>query len=485
MTPATQAWMRATALGGIAGTMRMTMFEFYQRTAANFDGIFGNAEVKLWWNREPPNSPDGFISVWRRALDDAGVSVVLRSPIERLDAVGAGAKRIRLVTADGLTFDADSVLLAVPPPRLHEVLKASSTAVAEGFGLAQHQLEGYFADSKYAHLGVTYIFNRELPNSVPLGGNNVRRGWHAILVEHPQYRRFLRPPAACAVTAVVSSVALDTPFLHHRLGTLAASHSWDEVARIMWDDEMLQDPTLPDYDDFEIMGITNATQIVDRGPLPIVAEGIEAHVLLATNAHGQAPFFTASLEAAIQAGNLAAVKVDSETELLPMGGAMGDRRGPLPWVAADRSGCTPQREHGDGIELCSELPASAAQAWTALVDVEQWPSWRGLVTAARGVFDPGSVWSIQLRANRTMSPVLTSFLPPDRVLCFEQTFGTEVLLHLSHWFVIEPVDDGHSVLRQRFLSSGALVWPLWRWPLRPGMVQFQELGDDLARHLLA
>jgi hypothetical protein len=184
---------------------------------------------------------------------------------------------------------------------------------------------GYLAESTYEHLGITWFFDRPLPRELPLGGYNVRSGWHPILVPHGQYAPWLRPPA---VDVVVGSVAVDTSFRHPRTGRRASDHSWEEVARLLWEDECLADPALPLPIDVEIMGLSSATQIVRRGPLPPAMKGRD--VFLATNLHGRAPYFTASLEAAIQAGSLAAARFHRGVEPLPM----RPRAGTLPWTPA-------------------------------------------------------------------------------------------------------------------------------------------------------
>src|SRR4029079_19245265 len=98
------------------------------------------------------------------------------------------------------------------------------------------------SESLYEHLGLVWMFDKPLANDLPLGGHNVRRGWHPIRVQHSQYKENLAPPA---VTTVVGSVAVDTDFKHWRLGTRAAEHSAEALARIIWEDERLVDPSLP------------------------------------------------------------------------------------------------------------------------------------------------------------------------------------------------------------------------------------------------
>lgn len=49
-----------------------------------------------------------------------------------------------------------------------------------------------------------------------------------------------------------------------------------------------------------LYGLSNATQIVRHGPLRIKSSGAEVYV--ATSLNGKAPYFTASLESAIQGG---------------------------------------------------------------------------------------------------------------------------------------------------------------------------------------
>jgi hypothetical protein len=130
------------------------------------------------------------------------------------------------------------------------------------------------------------------------------------------------------VSVVVGSVALDTGFRHQRLGTVPSGYSPEELADIIWDDERRLDPSLPEPIDVETMGESSVTQIVGRGPLPPAMNG--ANVFLATNMHGRAPYFTASIESAIQAGALAAEAFDPDVEKLSMA---PPRK--LPWGESD------------------------------------------------------------------------------------------------------------------------------------------------------
>ena len=326
LSEACQVWMRATALGGIAGTLRMTMWEFFHRVGSNVWEIVRGERGALYWNTQPPNTPGGFVTLWREALRALGVTIHTRASVSAL-ATRVGSRGVTLATARG-RHEADAVFLAVPPPALAGLLGESEDDVAEGFGLPRRALEGYLRESVYSHVGLSWFFDRPLPNDLPLGGHNVRRGWHPILVQHDQYSAQLRPPAR---SVVVGSLAVDTAFRHHRLGTEAREHSPEALAAILWEDERRVDPTLPEPIDVVITGSTSATQIVRRGPLPMAMAC--ADVFLATNLHGQAPYFTASLEAAIQAGAIAAGAYDPGVERLPMGAANC-----LPWGPADAAG---------------------------------------------------------------------------------------------------------------------------------------------------
>jgi hypothetical protein len=319
-----QAWMRATALGGVAGTLRMTMWELFHRLGSNVSEVFRGARGPLYWNQRPPNTPGGFVQQWRDALLAEDVGVHTGAGATRLDP-GPSPGSVRLTLESGAEHVAEAIFLAIPPPALGALLAASPDTIAQGFGLSRPQLGQYLRESVYEHVGISYFFDQELPVDLPLGGHNVRRGWHPILVQHGQYREQLRPPARSVVTG---SVAVDTRFEHHRLGTLASAHTLPELAEIIWDDERRVDPSLPAPIDIEITGVSSATQVVQRGPLPLSMD--RAPVFLATNMHGQAPYFTASLESAIQAGAIAARAFDPRVERLPMGDTDRQR---LPWDA--------------------------------------------------------------------------------------------------------------------------------------------------------
>ena len=307
-----QAWIRATALGAVTGTLRMTVWELLYRFRRNLDSVFLGADRVLFWNKQPPNAPEGFVSIWHRALAQWGVEISVNACVSGLEQ---GLDCVIIKTADGARHDAGAVFLAVPPPALSSVLAGSSNGIATGFGHSRESLAILLRDSVYQHLGVAWFFDRPLPNELPLGGHNVRKGWYPILIQHSQYAPYLRAPA---VTAVFGSVSLATDFVHPVHGTKARDHTPEELGCILWEDERRADPTLPEPIGVRVLGISSATQIVHHGALPVRAASSEVYI--ATSLNGQAPYFTASLESAIQAGAAAAAAFDPSIERLPVGG---------------------------------------------------------------------------------------------------------------------------------------------------------------------
>jgi len=300
-----RAWMRATALGGVSGTLDMTMWELFHRLGSNLRSVFLRESGVLHWNAQPPNSPEGFVTAWRRALDRAGVEARTGTAVAGL----SGTIDIETVGGGKETFGA--VFLAIPPRAMARVL-AGSPGIAGSFGRPPDAVQTVLRESAYQHYGLSWTFDRDFPRDLPLGGNNVRRGWHPILVQYSQYRQYLRPPA---VTSVTASLSLDAGFLHPRLGTRARDHAPEDLARILWEDERLVDPKLPEPASTHLYGLSTAAQIVRHGPLPIKSNCAEVYI--ATSLNGQAPYFTASLESAIQAGNAASIAFDPKVERLP------------------------------------------------------------------------------------------------------------------------------------------------------------------------
>ena len=312
LTEPCQAWLRATALGGIAGTLRMTLWELLHRLRSNLGSVFGNKASVLYWNKQPPNTCGGFVTLWHQALERLGVEVRLGAPVSGLEQE---RHRVVIKTADGDRRCAEAVFLAVPPPALRDLFAQSSHRIASGFGHSRQHLDVVLSESVYQHLGLAWFFDRPIQRELPLGGHNVRRGWHPILVQHSQYRSYLGAPA---VTAVVGSVSLATDFVHPVHHTTTRDHSPEELLRIIWEDERRADPTLPVPIDARALGISSATQIVHHGALPVRAAGSEVYI--ATNLNGRSPYFTSSLESAIQAGAAAAAAFDPGIERLPVGG---------------------------------------------------------------------------------------------------------------------------------------------------------------------
>jgi len=460
-----RGWMRATALGGIAGTLRMTIWELGYRIRSNVDAILAGAKGPLHWNARPPNGPGGFVTAWTDALVAAGVELRLGEAVRRVDPKPSGG--VRVETKRGVDH-VQVALLALPPPGLARVMNDSSERLPLAFGLSRGAMAEYLRVSRYEHLGITWLFDQPFASDLPLGGHNVREGWHPILVQHDQYAGHL-PEGA--VTAVVCSVAVDTALRHPRLGTLASDHSLEELASILWEDERRRDPSLPEPLSHHIHGLSSATQITGVGPLPMRGAGTD--VLLATNLHGLAPYFTASLEAAVQAGAIAAQAVEPHIQRLPMGSSR------TPWTSA-----APVRK----LELETELPCSAEQAWALFADTPGWSRWSRYVLALRGELSPGQRWTVSVqgaedRRPTTLRPRLLS-VDPGRSLLFATTIGGPAWLRMEHGFVFEPRGPGRCVLRQPFAVSGRLSKPLW-WKIRPTLAEFEAVGTDLAAYLAA
>lgn len=133
------------------------------------------------------------------------------------------------------------------------------------------------------------------------------------------------------------------------------------------------------------------------------------------------------------------------------------------------------------LELTTALAAPAATAWSVLVDTSGWSAWGRFATRATGRLEPGCRWEVELEGERTMRPVFLS-LEPGRRLLFETRFAGGLLGRIQHAFVIEPSGPGTSQLRQVFEARGPLSVVAWR-QVHAGMVQFDALGDDLARAL--
>ena len=184
-----RAWMRATALGGIAGTLRMTVYEFYERIGCNLKGIFTKKETTLYvvtrpfthptlelkhcvtgvpctsfptvhprsisyadtctpmtshcathgryWNTRPPNTvlpTAGFVTLWARALEDCGVQTCLGVPVARIQVpqthgqgmgVTDSANVVAVETSANTTVAVNAILLAVPPPVRNTMINIS------------------------------------------------------------------------------------------------------------------------------------------------------------------------------------------------------------------------------------------------------------------------------------------------------------------------------------------------------------------------
>jgi len=140
------------------------------------------------------------------------------------------------------------------------------------------------------------------------------------------------------------------------------------------------------------------------------------------------------------------------------------------------------------VELTTALPASQQAAWEVLTDTDAWPSWGGLVTSAEGALEPGAAWRMRLRPRhpggppRLMTPTLVSLEPPRRIT-FETRIAGGWAVRIRHTFELERSGPDACLLRQTFEVTGPLVAPLWP-PVRRGVVQFEELGEDLARRLV-
>ncbi len=306
-------WLRATALGGVTGTLRMTVWELFHRVRYNLSSLFTSGPDTLYWNAQPPNAPTGFITRWREELERLGVTIKLDCTVTELSRTGAPPReQIAITTSAGERHAADAVFLGLPPPQLLQLLKNSNPSFSEGWGTRIEDLPAVLASSVYEHLGIAWVFDQEFKKDLPLGGHCVRSGWYPILVQYPQFKEYLKSPGQ---TVVTGSVSLATDLKHPRLGTAARDHGAEDLANILWADQQLVDPSLPDPISVKIYGCSSATQIVEHGSLPVKNEN--ASLYLATHINGKSPYFTSSLESTIQAGSAAAFAFDRDVIRLP------------------------------------------------------------------------------------------------------------------------------------------------------------------------
>ena len=449
-------WMRATALGGITGTLRMTMWELQHRVRSNLSSILSPDDGILYWNAQPPNLPGGFVHRWVAELAALGVELRLETAVTSVRPASGG---LALEIDGSGPHETEAVFLAVPPPALARLLTASPASLVAGFGHPADRLGEIVSASRYEHLGITWFFDQPLSRDLPLGGHNVRRGWHPILVQHDQYRPHLRPGEQAVV---VGSISLDTDLPHHRLGGPARDHAPEALARILWEDEQLVDPSLPDPVRTEIAGLSSATQIIHHGPLHLRCAG--APLYLATSLNGRAPYFTASLESAIQAGAAAALAFDPNAERLPTTAPLGGLR---------------------RFAVESPLPASAEEAWEVFLDTARWPKWGRMVPSARGDLVAGSRWEIETvregGRRSLLQPILLRLRPP-RELVFRTEIGGGHALRLDHRFRFEAVGPDRSILRQSWEVRG-LVLPLAWGAVTRELSRWSRLGEDLAHRL--
>lgn len=310
---ACRSWIRATALGGVTGTLRMTVWELFHRARFNMPSIFSSGPDTLYWNAQPPNSPAGFVSKWRDELERLGVTIKLDCSVTDLVRIeSAPREQIAILTSDRERHVADAAFIGLPPPQILRLLGNSHPSFFEGWGPKVEDLPAVLTSSVYEHVGIAWTFDREFEKDLPLGGHSVRSGWYPILVQYPQFKEYLRSPGR---TVVTGSLSLQTDLRHPRLGTLAREHGAEDLADILWADQQLADPSLPDPIAVKIYGNSAATQIVEHGTLAVKNE--KAPLYLATHMNGMSPYFTSSLESTIQAGSAAAFAFDKGVIRLP------------------------------------------------------------------------------------------------------------------------------------------------------------------------
>jgi phytoene dehydrogenase-like protein len=306
-------WLRATALGGVTGTLRMTVWELFHRAAFNLPSVFSTGPDTLYWNAQPPNSSTGFVTRWQDELERLGVTIKVGSGVQSITRATPGADGpVTVQTEDDETLVADAVFMALPPPQLLRLLGQSDPSFSEGWDHEVKDLTTVLTSSVYEHLGIAWVFDREFDTDLPLGGHCVRSGWYPILVQFPQFKEHLKAPGQ---TVVTGSLSLNTDFTHPQLGTKARDHDAAELAAILWADQQREDPSLPDPISVNIYGDSLATQIVEHGPLAV--KNHRSPLYLATHINGKSPYFTSSLESTIQAGNAAAIAYDPDVLRLP------------------------------------------------------------------------------------------------------------------------------------------------------------------------
>ena len=303
-------YLYSTALGGISGTLNMTPYEFIKRSLETSTVINNLLDIPSFflWSKIPHNSKNGFVTKWTNALINNKVQIQTNYEVTQIRQVDKG------VLINNIDEKFDKIILSIPPVQLKNLLNNSPMVSKQIQSLKKNiNLNKYFSESNYTHLGITYFFEEEIKNKLPLGGHTfLKKGWVPILKEYRPLKPFLKRKYN---TTVVSSISLKSNFKHHRLNTYPNEHTHDEIAHIIWKDQQMIDASLPDFKEYYIYGLSNATQITKYGNLPIF---LTKDIILGNNLHGKSPYFTASLETAIQCGYIGAFNIDDSIINLPM-----------------------------------------------------------------------------------------------------------------------------------------------------------------------
>lgn len=131
--------------------------------------------------------------------------------------------------------------------------------------------------------------------------------------------------------------------------------------------------------------------------------------------------------------------------------------------------------------LSTTIQSTPDRIWPVLTDFTNYTHWNTIIPSASGSAVPGTRLDFKIiqpdGRNKTFLPTVIK-VSPNYELVLAAVVLHKSLVHMSHYFTLEPKGQTETVLVQRWVVTGILVPLLWS-RLTRSMARYSKLGEDL------
>ncbi|MBC7248013.1 MAG: SRPBCC domain-containing protein [Actinobacteria bacterium] len=126
-----------------------------------------------------------------------------------------------------------------------------------------------------------------------------------------------------------------------------------------------------------------------------------------------------------------------------------------------------------------EVEAGRDRVWEVLSDLAAYPAWNPMIRRASGELAPGKVLRVRFEPEgmrgRDYRPRLTVVEPPGE-LRWTAFLNLPGVFEFEHWWLLEPLAEGRTLLKHGVSVSGILAPLVWKVVVKTSRAPFEAMN---------